>query len=65
MMPGAWHKIRRFISYGLLKGTPGTFREEGWVPLEPPMGGGVMFLNRERQQSARRETDLMQETIEP
>jgi hypothetical protein len=26
-----------------------AFREAGWVRLEPPRDGGVMFLHRERQ----------------
>lgn len=30
-----------------------AFREEGWVRLEPPRDGGVMFLNRVRQEAAR------------
>jgi hypothetical protein len=28
------------------------FDEAGWVRLEPPLDGGVMFLHRERQQLA-------------
>jgi hypothetical protein len=30
------------------------FREPGWVRLEPPREGGVMFVQRERQQVALR-----------
>jgi len=29
-----------------------AFKERGWVRLEPPLGGGVMFVNRQRQQAA-------------
>jgi hypothetical protein len=25
------------------------FREPGWVELQPPRDGGVLFLNRERE----------------
>jgi hypothetical protein len=28
------------------------FQVRGWVRLEPPRDGGVMFLHRERQQAA-------------
>lgn len=30
-----------------------AFQERGWVRLEPPRGGGVMFLHRQRQEAAR------------
>jgi hypothetical protein len=25
------------------------FNEPGWIELKPPRGGGVLFLNRERE----------------
>jgi len=40
-----------------------AFQERGWVRLEPPLGGGVMFLHRERQQAARSDDDAQRDGI--
>lgn len=46
----------------VLEGEAGAFQEPDWVRLEPPLGGAVMFVHRERQQLARRSGGLADDT---
>lgn len=46
------------------EGQAKDFSEPGWIRLEPPREGGVMFLHRERQQAALQHESTPRDALE-